>query len=124
MFIIHNDLLSFFGAIYHYIHIRSLKKRERERGKLDPVNFRKDFWIVIRHREKNWPKADRCGTNCGFSSLLIFKVANSEFLVLPCRRQERRPGNEDGSLDTWYKTAMLLGRKKHTVTEKQKSSYH
>ena len=31
MFILYNDLLSFFGAIYHYIHIRSLKKRERER---------------------------------------------------------------------------------------------
>ena len=109
---------------YITISISGHLRKERERGKLDPVNFRKDFWIVIRHREKNWPKADRCGTNCGFSSLLIFKVANSEFLVLPCRRQERRPGNEDGSLDTWYKTAMLLGRKKLTVTEKQKSSYH
>ena len=37
---------------YITISISGHLRKERERGKPDPVNFRKDFWIVIRDREK------------------------------------------------------------------------
>ena len=90
---------------------RSLKKRERNWPK---STFAKASGTAIKPRGKNWPIGDRCvpsydprdncGTNFGSSSLLVSKVAKSNLiprlslLFLPCRRYERRPWNEVGSL--------------------------
>ena len=98
---------------------RSLKKRERE-GNWTQSTFAKTSGTVIGDRGKKWPNADRCGTNYGSYSFLKWRIPRLFLLFLPCRRQERRHGNEDGSFYTWYKTAMLFGREKHTGTEKQK----
>ena len=63
------------------------------RGRLDRVNFRKDFWDCYwRQAKKNWPIADRhvtsnnprknCGMHFGSSSHLVSNIARSKRLLL------------------------------------------
>jgi len=105
---------------------RSLKKRERERETGPSQLSQRLLGLLLGTEKKIGQKligAEQITASVPYS-FLKWRIPRLFLLFLPFRRQERRPGNEDGSLDRWYKTTMLLGRKKHTGTEKQKSSYH